>query len=819
MLFFWRRKGSTFLKPIGKYHEGHMQSLYGHTHDALAFLKDYLEKEHRVFNTFCERWNIEFADLIKSIFLTIYLHDTGKLTNTFQKNIAVGKPTPYKPHPLAGLPIIRNLNNFFPRLLDNVVPFFLESTAILSHHTQAYAGLYSNLRFEKLDFKTEDVEDFINTMRQTHSKLCFDDYFQLDLQKIDFGSINLQNTELKNGVDYLRKDLQIVKNKIETKAVFVFIYSLLKLSDIQASANFTQKVKDKKRGKKGFIYDELYDVDSKLSFSGVTSTIGNWHLKPMRQFQEVLNDNPKQFSMLLAPCGRGKTDGSLRWATKLIDEGKANRIIFALPTQVTCNAMLNTLSSENYFGLDKVGLYHSRSVEELSERERKRIETESDEDISEEENLRFAKDENFRGEIFFHPITVTTVDHILYSFIHGYSKADFSLGHLQSAAIIFDEIHYYDNQMLGNLVQLFRVLRQMKIPHILMSGTFPKFLREKIDKSDEYLFVKDDEGLSFNPFEIIKEEKYLINEGNVNGEVLEKLMSGYKKGLKQIVILNTIQSAQLAYRELIDSFKVDNIQAPNIKLLHSRFIYKDRRDIEASILENASSKKEIQENGIPFILVATQVIEVSLDISSHRLFTECAPIDSMGQRGGRLNRGGSNPGNYKMMIFNYFNHMPYEEDLLQKSWEILAEGEASYLRFNNACDEVYKDRRIPLTDFYKFFEECVLFGRKPSEIRWNNDSGKIFKARQESYKTIDVYPMDLFSFYGNNLFESSNKFSIKVPAWWYWLNKKEDQGLFCEHDYKDRTYLLCKLPYNKKIGLTTIGTKHVEIEQDYPQNI
>src|SRR3989338_3100527 len=147
--------------------------------------------------------------------------------------------------------------------------------------------------------------------------------------------------------------------------------------------------------------------------------------------------NPKPFTMLFAPCGRGKTDASLYWATELIDKKEANRIIFALPTQVTCNAMFNTLSSNDYFGGNKVGLYHSKSALELSERK-----TEDHEET--EDHQSFVKDETFKGEIFFYPITVTTVDHLLYAFIHGYSKADISLGNIQTSAIIFDEIHYYD---------------------------------------------------------------------------------------------------------------------------------------------------------------------------------------------------------------------------------------------------------------------------------------------------------------------------------------------------------------------------------------
>ncbi|WKZ20109.1 MAG: CRISPR-associated helicase Cas3' [Candidatus Jettenia sp. CY-1] len=795
------------MKPIGKYYEEKKlyQSLYGHIYDSLAFLKDYLHKEFCVIKTFCRRWQIKEEDLIKSLFLTTLLHDIGKLTKTFQKNILAGKHTFYMPHPLAGLPILIAFQNHFPKLLEDVDPSYLEIIAILSHHTQAYSGLYSTTDC-KPDFETESVNNFIKAAICIYDKLEFGNYFKREFTKIKINCPNRKSDELKNGVNCLK---EINGNKIAIKAIFSFIFSLLKISDILASINFIEKVKNENI-KEGFVFDELYDPNNQISFSGITNKMGTWHQKSKRPFQEKLYNNPKPFTMLFAPCGRGKTDASLYWATELIEKSEANRIIFALPTQVTCNAMFNTLSSNNYFGKNKVGLYHSRSALELSERKR-----EEHEEI--EDHLSFVKDETFKGEIFFYPVTVTTVDHLLYAFIHGYSKADFSLGNIQTSAIIFDEIHYYDDTMLSNLKQLFGILRRMKIPHLLMSGTFPEFLQSEINKAKEYHLEEDNEGLGFKPFEIIKKEgKSIITNDILDKEVGDELIAGYKNGLKQFIILNTIQSAQLTYLQLKERFKNISINKPNMILLHSRFIYSDRRDIEKKILKHAKAEKEIRRNNIPFILVATQVIEVSLDISSHRLFTECAPVDAVGQRGGRLNRGGQNAGENRMILFKTSNAKPYDERLLENSWTAIPKGTVSYLDFKKACDDVYNGRCISLSDFGVFFKECTLFGRSPKEIRWNEDNGKVFKTRKEDYQTIDVYPIHFFYFYGDELFKMNNEV-IKVPAWWYWYDKKEKKGLFCEHIFGDKIYLLCKLPYNNKVGLSTLNTAYVNIEQNYPQ--
>ncbi len=64
---------------------------------------------------------------------------------------------------------------------------------------------------------------------------------------------------------------------------------------------------------------------------------------------------------------------------------------------------------------------------------------------------------------FFKPITVTTIDHIIYSFVHGFNQSDFALGNLQSAVLIFDEVHYYETKTLNHLYSLFNILKMMNI--------------------------------------------------------------------------------------------------------------------------------------------------------------------------------------------------------------------------------------------------------------------------------------------------------------------------------------------------------------------
>ena len=75
-------------------------------------------------------------------------------------------------------------------------------------------------------------------------------------------------------------------------------------------------------------------------------------------------------------------------------------------------------------------------------------------------------------------------------------------------------------------------------------------------------------------------------------------------------------------------------------LIHSRFKRGDRVTLETKLKTEFNGDQSLQfGNGLnPCIVVSTQVVEVSLDISFDRMITQCAPLDSLIQRFGRVNR-------------------------------------------------------------------------------------------------------------------------------------------------------------------------------------
>lgn len=123
----------------------------------------------------------------------------------------------------------------------------------------------------------------------------------------------------------------------------------------------------------------------------------------------------------------------------------------------------------------------------------------------------------------------------------------------------------------------------------------------------------------------------------------EVVRRAHRPGTTTLVILNTVERAQLLYEALgpqasTKRGKKKNHPAqempsgPGRLLIHARFRGPERRTIEARLRE------PVPEAGR--IVVATQAIEAGMDLSSRTLFTELAPWSSLVQRFGRCNRYG-----------------------------------------------------------------------------------------------------------------------------------------------------------------------------------
>jgi CRISPR-associated endonuclease/helicase Cas3 len=164
------------------------------------------------------------------------------------------------------------------------------------------------------------------------------------------------------------------------------------------------------------------------------------------------------------------------------------------------------------------------------------------------------------------------------------------------------------------------------------------------------------------------------------GHNLQRILGEYLKGRKVLIVLNTVARAQNIFVHLSEILEQNGIPLDNLMLVHSRFTFFDKRNLERRIFE------------YPRIMVSTQVIEVSLDIDYDVMFTEACYMDSLVQRAGRINRRGNLGEGQGLVIVclpegwdNKTSALPYDFDMLHDSI-VLIDREAPYI--NSELDYV-----------------------------------------------------------------------------------------------------------------------------------
>ncbi len=783
------------------------QTLYGHVRDSLA-VADALTRRPG-FAGFCRRHGLDPHRFRQIIGLVVLFHDAGKGTRPFQEAIQAGRTAWNFPHALAALPLMERAwrAGSFPSLLEG--PPILELLAVAAHHTELHRDLYQNLPnpHQKLGFLAA-LEGVIRQLYEEGAPIwgwtaSFPPLSLSDLAQLPLGTLSEGLLRMREAVaDRVRKmNERGAEALARFRARYVALLAYLKAADKIASRAFAERARPGENGPLlpfPLLDSELerllpdWPPDAEDRLRRALPPGGDWFDYQKEIARRAASEDRLRWGLVRAPCGRGKTEAALLWFLGRRGRDGLDRLIWTLPTQVTSNAMRERLA--RLFGEERVGLYHGRSG--LEHRERIRAQLQEREgpiplDPSPAVELEEAREANFWSEVLAYPLVVTTADHLLYAFVHGFPQADFALGMLQGAAVVFDEVHAYDDQMQAELREAMALLRAMGIPHLVMSATLPDPL-VRACRLEAYPLIEDTPGMGRRPFRVLKRERPMIRKegsGQIAAEdVIAEVLDGHRGGLVQFVIVNTVRKAQAFYRALRPLLPTEDLVC-----LHSRFAYAHRRAKERMIIERLKARRG------PFVLVATQVIEVSLDIGADRMFTEIAPLDALAQRGGRVNRGGDTPDGV-LIVYRPEDPEPYEAGRLSRSWEHLGEGPVSYGDLHRWAGEVYADLEAGMAQLPALFAECTLFGPGPAEIRFDEEHGRRYQPRRIEQPTIDVIPHDLWARLEPG--DSPLELLTPVPLWWLAHSQRHGLGWFylAERPPSHRAWLICRRPYSEEIG-------------------
>lgn len=354
--------------------------------------------------------------------------------------------------------------------------------------------------------------------------------------------------------------------------------------------------------------------------------------------------------MIEAPMGEGKTEASIYAHLKLQYNIQHRGMYIALPTQATGNSMFKRISEflkemKHPVTLD-LQLLHGAAFlnDSFVKLKMKAIYSKSNSSIT--SNIVAEEWFTHKKRSLLSDYGVGTIDQALLSVMN--TKHQFvRIWGLGNRVVILDEVHAYDMYTSTLIESLIEWLYALGSSVILMSATLPKSKRDSLmeafgSKENNYseypriTYLEQGEEKSHS-VEIPKnpERKIKIKLESISTEI-EKLSNQLQQlvsdGGCAVCIVNTVQRAQDIYKLLKN--KKSDIE---LFLFHARFPAEDRKSLEDKILSKFG-KKNPEQRPKKAILVATQVVEQSLDLDFDVMVTDLAPIDLILQRAGRLHR-------------------------------------------------------------------------------------------------------------------------------------------------------------------------------------
>ncbi len=366
----------------------------------------------------------------------------------------------------------------------------------------------------------------------------------------------------------------------------------------------------------------------------------------LRPFQVALGASQARVTMAKAGCGTGKTLGAYNWAKT---QAIGRKLFFCYPTTGTSTeGFLDYVQNE----VEAV-LLHSRAEVDLEIAKTGEEEDSGGELLIDEDGKPFQAFENEAAQklssfkAWGPKVSVCTVDTVL-GLMQCNRRPLYCFPVIAQAAFVFDEVHCYDDALFGALLKF---LETVKAPVLLMSASFVPWQIQAIEEA-----VGESVEIILGPKDLEEQPRYHFQlADSPDWEQVEQELKGNGKVLW---VCNQVNVAIKVYKEA-------KRRKLNAVLYHSRYRYIDRVTHHREVVDGFRADR-------PILAIATQVAEMSLDLSATLLVSQIADPAGLIQRLGRLNRvycGHS----LKAIFYTPKNRYPYDQSQLDNGQKMLEE--------------------------------------------------------------------------------------------------------------------------------------------------
>lgn len=720
------------------------QSYEKHINASYRAWKQTVEAKRNQIKRFSEEFGFDERRFLMSSLLSVVLHDIGKCTDIFQQMMLAAQNEErfdyrknYRHELVSFLYAVYGSFALTRQEGQLVGKIPLEALAVLGHHKAINPNMrfFEKERTNKIPSVDEDeAKQALLLAKQIFEKEGYE--FPDEVFKFSIKDIDPYDKASDFLNNFIAKMFHEESNWEAIRPTYLLLKAILHYSDWHGSSgsdlNYHLQTKSA---------ELISEIEKRCKLKDIDFT-------DLTEFQKKCAGTLDNV-IAIAPTGSGKTEASLLWGLNNLQNMGEGKLLYLLPTMVTANSIFSRL--EDYFGKGNVGLTHSTAS----------FMFQNEEDNQEERrNVLFDKS-------FIKPATVATIDQLL---VTGFNYGKWTLveANAANAVIVIDEIHSYDPWTLGLIEKSIEHFSKLGARFMLMSATMPTYLINLLSKA-------------FSSAEIIKDD-FLLNScrnkyttcDKCIDDAIPNIEEAVNEGKKTLVVVNNVAKCQELYHKL---------NYLNPVCYHSKFTLEDRIKKESNIEETD-------------LLIATQVVEVSLDIDFDVMFSECAPPDAIVQRAGRVNRR-RNKADSHIFIFKASDiskriYDPDSTGLLASSFHSFEDSpesltEADLIRI---VEQVYS--KVKIEDSKNFIDASNQYARTQERLSGifdnpnREDNNEV--TRKIDYLQIPVIPL-IFKDEALNLPPSKRRlFEIKMPYWYVLKNKEEIKDItFCEMDYDFET--------------------------------